>query len=348
MPVSVTLLYVFFTGTASAQAPALLVSVPLLYAVSFIAALSGNAFVLYIIHRRRPRVFLNLLFVNRAVADLIVAAVAFPEGTAFYFRDYKWPGGAGGEMLCRAAKFAFPLAIAASIFTLIAMTVESYKGVVYPLELGRVRNPKKISAVIWASAMLLMSPRVLTFSLDNQLRPGDCLPDWRLFGIPYRTGETIVTALNFVLLLVLPLILMAILFSLMFVKIRQSGSIPGEPPNQQALRRSGRQSRKAARRLLAIVFVFTMCWIPVHIMHVLVLLSVKTAPFVMFLCFWCGQSHSAVSPWLYLLISRQLRQDFLVIIRCATNANRRRHPTGKTRGTFTHCNSGKGDQDTPL
>ena len=294
---------------------ALRVSVLVLYGASFVTSLVGNIMALYIIRRRhrgshgahsdagRRRV--ALLFVNMIVADLAVTLIAMPEGTAFYFRENQWPAGPGADMLCRLIQFSFPVSIAASILTLSAMTLDRFVRIVCWASRGRVDVQFRTYAVaIWLSSALLMSHRLLVYKTAS----GNCAVDWSLFGISDGTGNRISNVIYIILLFAAPLVLIAVLSFIMCFKLSHPAT--GHMDIRSAAE-ARQDHRNTIKLLIAIVVLFIICWLPVQFMHLLRALGTgKVAPPLMFLCFWCGHSYSAVNPWIYIFLQPAFRGEF--------------------------------------
>ena len=291
---------------------ALWVSVLVLYSLIFVGSLVGNSLVLFIITKKRnTKTAMSFLFVNLAIADLIITVFAMPSGVAYYFRNRKWVEGVGGDILCRVLWFSYPMAIAASIFTLSVMSFDRFVAVMYPLKASRRRGYKVYTFVIWLSSALLMVPMLLTYSSKS----GNCIADWSLLPIEEESGAKVLWVIYLVLLYFLPLSLMAILYSRMSCMLYRH-KIPGEAP-KETVRRKRDQNRRVVKLLVAVVLVFALCWFPVHAYHIYRAFPQlgKSPLYVMFLCFWCGHAHSAINPWMYIYLNSKFRSAFLEIIR---------------------------------
>ena len=311
------------------------VSVVLLYSIIFLPSLVGNVLVLYIIYKRSHiRTTISYLFVNLAVADLIITVFAIPESAAYYFRNGTWLGGVEGDILCRIVRFLFVIAIVASLITLTAMTLDRFIAVVYPLRASKRHSPKKSTTVIWLSSTLFMFLRLLTYSNSS----GDCSSDWSLLGVEISTGNTISYVIYFVILFILPLTLIVVLNSIMCTKLRHHQS-PGII-EVHTTRRLLDRNRKVIKLLVSIVMVFTLCWFPVAIMHLVWALNKAAPEYVMFLFFWCGHSHSAITPWIYIYLNTQFRGAFLEIIgRRPPNMSVSGYLATSARSSNRRCNS---------
>ena len=66
------------------------VTFTVLYAVTMIAAFSGNMFLIYIVWKKpEVRSLTSFMFVNMAVADLLVTLVVMPYSIAYFYTNDK-------------------------------------------------------------------------------------------------------------------------------------------------------------------------------------------------------------------------------------------------------------------
>ena len=296
---------------------ALQVSAVVLYSLAFVGSLAGNSLVLYINFKKpNTRTSISFLFVNIAMADLVLTFVVMPASAAFYFRDSKWIEGDAGEITCRLYQFSYTSAIAVSIISLAVATFDRFVAVAYPLRRSRCCGPKVCILVIWSSAGALMLPMLLIFSA----RSGVCSSDWWLLRIDTAIGNRVLLSILLVLLYILPLLFICVLHSVIFYKLRWHET-PG-CTMEESVRRAHRQSQKVAKLLLIVLVVFASCWFPVHAFHMFVWAYPiqDTAPpyYVMFLCFWCGHVHSTINPWMYTFLNSNYKSAFRQIFgRCS-------------------------------
>ena len=123
--------------------------------------LVGNALVIIVVFtKRNMRTPMNFLLVNLAVADILVGVFI---GVRFVINPtYQHPNGMSGQYLCKfitGGTPAFTAAIA-SIYSLVAISVERYFAVLYPFREERLtpRNLKLIILGVWLLSLLWVTP----------------------------------------------------------------------------------------------------------------------------------------------------------------------------------------------
>lgn len=115
------------------------------------AALTGNALLIFIIKRRPDtRSITGFLFINMAVADLLVTLFVMPVSINWIYSGGKWLTGILGHITCTLVYFTFYVTLGASILSLSLMSVDRYLAVIFPLRrFPRFRRPKVLAVVVW-------------------------------------------------------------------------------------------------------------------------------------------------------------------------------------------------------
>ena len=72
------------------------------------------------------------MYVNLAVADLLVTAVVMPQSMELIILDNLWIDGTFGELLAKLIMFVFFVAVTASVFSLTAVAFDFFFGIVLP------------------------------------------------------------------------------------------------------------------------------------------------------------------------------------------------------------------------
>ena len=145
----------------------IVLSLTILYVITMIVALAGNTLLIYIVFRKPgTRNLTSFLFVNMAVADLMVAVFQMPVNiTHFYVVE---SSELIGTFNCRFLYYAVYVSTIASIFCLTVMAFDRYFAVVHPFRRSIwFRKPKIITPVIWISSMAFMSIVPVAFKLDQ-------------------------------------------------------------------------------------------------------------------------------------------------------------------------------------
>ena len=290
---------------------AIVLSLTILYVITMIVALAGNTTLIYIVWKKpRTRNLTSFLFVNMAVADLMVAVFQMPVSiTHFYVfgsSDFL------NSFNCRFLYYAVYVSIIASISCLTVMAFDRYFAVVQPFRRSIwFRKPKIIIPIIWISSMALMSIVPVAFKLVR----GKCRIDISLI-LPFY-------AYFFAIGFLLPLAFISVLYTLVARKL-WFHDVPVDHNVSEEQREQEIPKKKVIRMLIIVVVAFAVCWLPVHVyqMHDGVSIGVggrgaMWVPYVIiYICYWFSQANSAINPWLYIGLNGKMKAAFKNLIRC--------------------------------
>lgn len=293
------------------------VIITVFYALTLIGAVTGNFLLIFIIIKRREtRTLTGFLFVNMAVADLIVAFFVLPATMSTPFTGSKWLTGLFGDISCKGVYFVFHVTIAASILSLMVMAIDRYLAVLFPLQnFTTFRRPKLLTLVIWLVSVIVMVPAAVLWTVDRQ---GICLAEFAVFGTDETQGMRGFYLYLFLLLYVTPLSVISVLYGLVCLKLCRR-KMPGLVTSETE-RLRGATKRKVVRTLIIITAVFAVCWLPTQAYHLIFgfhfRLHTQLPQIVMYMCFWLGHTNSAFNPWLYMLLTDKFRRALRDFIHC--------------------------------
>ena len=290
----------------------IVLSLTILYVITMIVALAGNTLLIYIVFRKPgTRNLTSFLFVNMAVADLMVAVFQMPVSiTHFYVFE---SSDLIGVFNCRFVYYAVYASTIASIFCLTVMAFDRYFAVVHPFRRSIwFRKPKIITPIIWISSMALMSIVPFTFKLDQ----GKC---WIVASLmlPFYVYFFAVGFL-------LPLAVISVLYTLVARKLWLH-EVPLDHNISENQREQEVPKKKVIRMLIIVVLVFAVCWLPVHVYQMDEGVSgivqsggaANWDPYVIiYICYWFSQANSAINPWLYIGLNGKIKAAFKNMIRC--------------------------------
>ena len=254
-----------------------------------------------------------------AVADLLLTVTVMPFQVAFLYRFVNWIGGMLGNITCKALFYVIPVSIAATVLTMMLISIDRFYAVFYPFKGKIFRKPKILSVTIWILSFALMLP----YPMFHEARffPGlnvhRCVQAWPWEDINDPTFEETYRVLKifhsivFVMLYALPLAITIIIYFLicrkMWLRI-----IPGNATNSN-LAAVEKSKRKVVRLLVIIVVVFALCWFPIYVNHyfwyVRPDLADKLPLEVQFFFTWLGHANSAINPCIYILMSGKFRRE---------------------------------------
>ncbi|KAK9503423.1 hypothetical protein O3M35_009978 [Rhynocoris fuscipes] len=100
----------------------------------------------------------NYFLVNLSISDLLMSLFNCVFNFT-YMLDSHWPF---GSIYCTINNFVANVSVAASVFTLVAITLDRYMAIVRPLKHRMSRRKARIALVIiWAASALLAIPCLL-------------------------------------------------------------------------------------------------------------------------------------------------------------------------------------------
>ena len=295
------------------------------YALIFIVALFGNSFGLFVALKRSSATNVTNLFIaNMAVADLLLTVTAMPFSVGFFYRDLRWLSGTLGTITCKAFSYVIPVSIAATVLTMLVISIDRFYAVFYPLKDKLFRQPRVFSTIVWILSIALMIPYPLSFQVrfDPFLKAHVCLQAWP-WGDPNNKTETyrvlkIFHICVFVILYVCPLSIMAVVYFLIGRKLWHR-IIPGNVTHTNRVA-AEMSKRKVVRQLVILVVVFAMCWFPTYVNHYFWFVrpehSYKVRAEVYYVFTWLGHANSAINPCLYVILSGSFRRELVSVLAC--------------------------------
>ncbi|KAJ7391676.1 hypothetical protein OS493_017373 [Desmophyllum pertusum] len=270
------------------------------YGVICIVGTIGNTLVILAYRNPRMRSVTNLFIANLGVADLTVTLINVPL-TVTYTTLGRWPFGA---FLCKAIPYILGITIFSSVGTLIAIAADRYRAIVHPL-LPRIRTRHAIMiiAAIWIVAFICPTPLIIYQHFkENQ----ECIEQW-----PTKKAREIYTVMLFVALYVIPLIAISVLYFLICHNLNTSESSAQE---------GARRAKKSVIRMLVIVVVlFSVCWLPFHVVVLYDNFGGKYTNVVLELVMfslWLSFANSCCNPVVYAVLNRNYRREFGRLLRC--------------------------------
>lgn len=288
------------------------VTIPLLFGLISTCGVAGNGLVIHVIlSRRRMRTVVNILLLNLAVADLLFALVV-PPSTAYVLATERW---LFGDVACKLMHYVVNVTAYVTVYTLVLVSVNRYMTIVHSTSTARFRTRQVTAAAIvgvWATMGLLNSP-VLSIYGSRRTENGTSECDLHDF----ESGRPLFAAF-FVFGYLYPLVVIAVFSGLVLVEI--SSHRRRSSPRQWSTRRR-RRRRRTGRTLVAVVVVFALLWLPVHV-HLLVAFwgtlptdQLYQALTILWHCL--AYVNACVNPLIYNRTSREFRQAFAeTVARC--------------------------------
>ncbi|XP_035670853.1 neuropeptide FF receptor 2-like [Branchiostoma floridae] len=296
------------------QSPAVIVVFVIGYLSVFVVCIIGNILVIYVVMKiPRMRTVTNYFILNLATSDLLVAIFCIP----FTLVDNIIKGWPFGGFMCRLSPAAAIISVAASVFTLVAIALDRYYAVLYPtVSKFTVKSTIWTIRLIWFLAIIIGIPVMIVMGpLDGGDRFSGtqmCVEHWPTDD--YRKAFTVSLLL---VCFLLPLSIIGYLYVRIGYRIWFSMT-PGQTKAAHDARASvTKRKTKVVKMLLVVVVLFTVTWLPLHIVMMLGdfgNLSRKQQHdlwiYVFPVAHWLSYIHSAMDPLIYGYYNRAVRTEF--------------------------------------
>ena len=296
------------------------------YFIILFGSLIGNVLViLVVVLNRQMRTVTNYLFVNMAVADLLLAAFNMPLAIKLIAtRSMDW-----SVPLCKMIPFVQSLSVAGSVLTLTAISIDRFLAIMFPLKRYVTFSIARIMiAVVWIVGIAVNSPILYAMKIVfyEQGQKSYCLEVWTpVFTENAARDFTIVL---FLASYVFPLLTMSVLYSFVIHNLWVR-KVPGVQTQANQLR-ADRSKKKVLKMLLAVVVVFALCWLPVYIMQFITFFGQETFPCgapasFSFVGYFLGHASSAINPAMYAAFNSRFRKAFRDVLLCRCRRNNEQH-----------------------
>ena len=284
-----------------------------LYGLTGLAAIIGNALVLWLIVRKRTlRTISNLFLSSLAAADFLVGLVI--NLVWILIRCLGYNAHNYLQTYSKAIDYLWIHTTVATTFNLCCVTLDRHIAIFYPLRYADILNHKRCCALIatvWFMSLVLPCSRFLV----------EDVKDLSTLYISF----TIITVL-------IPMIII-ILCSIRILKAAsvQSWRITVNTFQNQDAAKTRKKNFKAAKTISIVVGLFVVCWLPSLITSFVYYFSKKVCYCTEYLTVWAAVeavafSSSAINPLVYCLRNQEfyeaLTHTFHILIRRNSTENR--------------------------
>ncbi|GIY12799.1 orexin receptor type 2 [Caerostris darwini] len=337
----------------------------MLHLTVFVVGLVGNALVCVSVYRNHSmRTVTNYFIVNLAVADFMVILICLPP-TVLWDVTKTW---FFGSITCKLVLYLQNVSVGVSVLTLTFISVDRWYAICHPLSFKSTASRAKTSILlIWLISVLIGLPEAIVLDTRRSLPVDttyltDCTHTW-------SENSTRIYQLFLILVLyVAPFTLMAFTYY-QITRVLWNKNIPGASetnhyPSRMCGNKIGnrmgavrttstscegqiRSRRKASKMLMAVVVMFSLCYLPVHLINVLRytvgLPQTPATTVASLMSHWLCYANSAVNPIIYNIMNGKFRKEFKNTFTCqCIKKNRRPCATGtsylcKYTSTVSHC-----------
>ncbi|XP_064831107.1 C5a anaphylatoxin chemotactic receptor 1-like [Oncorhynchus masou masou] len=268
------------------------------YSLVFLLGVPGNALVVWVTGFRMPRSVTSLWFLNLALADLL-CCLSLPLLMVPLAMDQHWPF---GPVACKLLKGLIYLVMYCSVLLLVLISLDRWLLVSLPVWCQNWRRPHKAAWVcvgLWLLALLGSIPQfVYVKEVQLSTSKSECL------GSHTIVSAWTITTVRFLLGFVMPFITIVACHWVVY---------------SRAGRGSGRVSEVRSRRTLRVIFAvllsFFLCWVPLHILDFLILLTPRHSSHsaniqlahTLALCL--AYCNSCLNPLIYVCLGRGFKQS---------------------------------------
>ncbi|XP_033749624.1 QRFP-like peptide receptor [Pecten maximus] len=287
-----------------------------LYAATTLLSVVGNALAVIVFARgKRSRTDLRPFLINLAVADLLMAIFCMP----FTFADAIFQTWIFSAPMCPIVLFVQILSVASSVFTNMAIGIDRFLVVTFPLRLRFTqKRAKYVLSMIWIASIGLASVQ-LGVARGHYIGQQTliCNEVW-----PSPDSRRIYTIFVLLFTYVIPLIILAVTYSIVGILLWKRTS----PGNSDHFRDflQWRSKIKVVKMLVIVVAMFGLCWLPLHIFiivtdfypEVLNYTSAeeeKTVLGIYLGSHWLAMSNSFANPIIYGFTNESFRADLLTL-----------------------------------
>ena len=283
-----------------------------MYAIAMLVALVGNILLIHIVRKKSEvRSLTSVMFVNMAVADLLVSLVMMPWSIVHRYTHGKWLiKGTLGEITCRSIIFIAYVTVMASVLCLAIMAIDRFYAIVCVMNRRNrwFRKAKFVTPLVWVTSVTLMSIMPIIYHVNDE--SSMCEYTFLVLGNETRAIRGVFLYI-FLTTYLLPVVVIAILYTKVAHKI-WFHQAPGNQLNENQQQRQ-LTKRRVVRMLIIIVLVFAFCWLPAQAYHLAIAITawkVNMPPLAMYIFYWLGHANSAINPWLYIGLSSKIRSAF--------------------------------------
>ncbi|XP_078577736.1 neuropeptide FF receptor 2-like [Branchiostoma floridae x Branchiostoma japonicum] len=287
------------------------------YFLTFASSIIGNILVILVVLKiPRMRTVTNYFILNLAVSDILVAVLCMP----FTLVDNIIRGWIFGDVMCKLSPAVQVVSVSASLFTLVGIAFDRFFAIVHPTKQAiNIRSTLYIIITVWASAICVMIPQVLLIEERAYIYEGIVV--MHVCEETDKMWRKVYTLVLFVICYIGPLTIIMYLYARIGHKVWFKPSPGGGKASVEARMNEMKKKKRVIKMLLAVVVVFTLCWLPLHSITLLNdygrlnpnqldLVYIYIYP----IAHWLIYLNSCVNPVIYGYFNRNFRAGFKSLV----------------------------------
>ena len=270
----------------------------------WLLSIFGNVLVILVVHRsRRLQSTTNYFVVSLSFADLCMALLCMP----FILGRVVAQEWLFGEFICKFVRFLQYMAPGATVYVLLAIGVDRFYTIIYPLSFKITRGKaKRMIGISWILSVILSCPAFFFFNLSREPPING-----RLFCdtfIDHNAAGVIYTAFIVFVEYLLPSVLIILIYAKIIRHIWNVG-ISGRTV-QRTMNAVPRTKVKTVKMLMIVTAVYFLSWTPFFITQ-LVYSSANPQyvdPTIYIACVWIAFASSSSNPIIYSYYNSNFRR----------------------------------------
>ncbi|KAM9359138.1 C5a anaphylatoxin chemotactic receptor 1 [Symphorus nematophorus] len=267
------------------------------YGLVVLLGVPGNALVVWVTGFCMQRSVTSLWFLNLALADLL-CCLSIPLLMVPLAHDDHWHF---GPLACKLVKGLFYLVMFCSILQLVLISVDRWMLVSKPVWCQNNRRPKWAACIciaLWCLALIGTIPQfVYTQEIEAGEDKRECITVYTFL------SAWLITSWRFLVGFFVPFLVIVVCHLVVYRKA------------ESGLSSSRSRSKRTLKVIIAVVLSFFLCWLPLHIVDFLILVTPRSSPHrpklylahVIALCL--AYFNSCLNPLLYVCLGRSFKDS---------------------------------------
>nr|XP_023699968.1 C5a anaphylatoxin chemotactic receptor 1-like [Paramormyrops kingsleyae] len=276
------------------------------YMLVFLLGVPGNGLVVWVTGFRMPHSVNSLWFLQLALADLL-CCLSMPLLMVPLAQDQHW---SYGLLACKILSWLLYFTMYCSLLLLVLISLDRWLLVSRPVWCQNWRRPGRarwVCAGVWLLALISSTPHFVFMTEHHHGDKVICTASYSL------QTAWIVIMLRFSLGFLLPVLIIAMCHWVVYNRARSTS------------RGGVARSQRTRRIICAVVLCFVACWLPLHIVDILVLMEPRDSPNmphlrlaeVLTLCL--AYFNSCLNPLLYVCLGRGFKDSLSRSLRSVFN-----------------------------